>query len=373
MTTPDWHTPAYPELRSTPPWVMFEMIEEEPSLAAPIAADPAAAELADAVRRARAADAPVVVTGCGTSGHAAEAVADLLSDALGATPGTVRMRQAFEAALAPEPRGLCIGISHEGETAATLEALAAARRAGAATALITSEPGARRYADLSLVTPLRDRSWCHTVGYLSPILAGAAVAASLGGSSLDGHAAEHLLVAALGLRGQAENVARELHGARQLACSGSGSDRAAARELALKVEEGARLPTSMRDLETMLHGHLAACDEHTAMVLIATDPRAAERRVARGHQLLRAARRLGVATAVIRGHGVPAFGAELASAGELELPPAGRVPALLAGLLAGAVALQLLTLALVHEAGVNPDLIRRDQAPWREAAALAGE
>ena len=373
MSTPDWHTPAYPELRSAPPWVMSEMIESEPALAPPIAADPVAAELAEAVRRARGAGAPVLVTGCGTSGHAAEAVAELLSDALGATPGTVRMRQAFEAALAPEPGGLCIGISHEGETAATLEALAAARGAGAATALVTSEPGARRHADLGLVTPLRDRSWCHTVGYVSPLLAGCAAAASLGGGSLDGGAAQALLAAALGLRGLAENVARGLHGARQLACVGSGSDRAGARELALKIEEGARLPTSMRDTETMLHGHLAACDEQTALVLIATDPRAAERRSARGRQLLRAARRLGVETAVIRSADVPAFGGELASAGELELPSVAGVPALAAGLLAGAVALQLLTLALVHEAGVNPDLIRREQAPWREAAALSGE
>jgi hypothetical protein len=49
------------------------------------------------------------------------------------------------------------------------------------------------------------------------------------------------------------------------------------------------------------------------------------------------------------------------------------VPPFAAGLLGSAVALQLLTLGLVHEEGVNPDLIRREQAPWREAATLAGE
>ena len=35
-----------------------------------------------------------------------------------------------------------------------------------------------------------------------------------------------------------------------------------------------------------------------------------------------------------------------------------------------AAALQRLTLAMVTEAGVNPDLIRREEAPYREAAAL---
>jgi hypothetical protein len=37
----------------------------------------------------------------------------------------------------------------------------------------------------------------------------------------------------------------------------------------------------------------------------------------------------------------------------------------------GAIALQLLTLGMVHAVGVNPDLIRREEAPYREAAALA--
>ena len=35
------------------------------------------------------------------------------------------------------------------------------------------------------------------------------------------------------------------------------------------------------------------------------------------------------------------------------------------------VALQLLTLELAHLAGSNPDLIRREQRPYREAAAMA--
>jgi hypothetical protein len=37
-------------------------------------------------------------------------------------------------------------------------------------------------------------------------------------------------------------------------------------------------------------------------------------------------------------------------------------------LLAGALALQLLTLELAHARGTNPDLIRREQEPYRRAA-----
>ena len=41
-------------------------------------------------------------------------------------------------------------------------------------------------------------------------------------------------------------------------------------------------------------------------------------------------------------------------------------------LLAGAIALQLLTYELVLAAGTNPDLIRREQDAYRAAAAAAG-
>jgi glutamine---fructose-6-phosphate transaminase (isomerizing) len=41
-------------------------------------------------------------------------------------------------------------------------------------------------------------------------------------------------------------------------------------------------------------------------------------------------------------------------------------------LLAGAIALQLLTLELVHALGTNPDLIRRDQPLYRQVAEAGG-
>ena len=40
-------------------------------------------------------------------------------------------------------------------------------------------------------------------------------------------------------------------------------------------------------------------------------------------------------------------------------------------LLAGAIALQLLTLELVHVKGTNPDLIRREQPAYKAAADAA--
>src|SRR5207249_199808 len=80
--------------------------------------------------------------------------------------------------------GLCVAVSHEGETAATIAALAAARRQGASTALVTARSSSRgaRQADVVVDTPVMDRSWCHTVGYIAPVLAGGLIAAELAGA-----------------------------------------------------------------------------------------------------------------------------------------------------------------------------------------------
>jgi hypothetical protein len=62
--------------------------------------------------------------------------------------------------------------------------------------------------------------------------------------------------------------------------------------------------------------------------------------------------------------------ADLAPAGVLAVPGADGLPAAVAALLGAAVPLQLLTLELAHARGTNPDLIRREQEPYREAAGI---
>jgi hypothetical protein len=62
----------------------------------------------------------------------------------------------------------------------------------------------------------------------------------------------------------------------------------------------------------------------------------------------------------------------LTPAGRVTVEEPGALERVAAALLGAAGALQALTLALVHARGTNPDLIRREQAPYR-AAAAAGE
>jgi glutamine---fructose-6-phosphate transaminase (isomerizing) len=348
-----WLTDDYPELRDGPPWVMEEMILAERDLPAEIlgGAGKETAQVSAAIREAVSLGAPIVVTGCGTSEHGAMAVAELIADAL--PDAWVETREALDAAVRPYRGGLCIGISHDGGTRATRLALEAARKAGAVTAVITAHPAASvpGAADHVVVTPLADRSWCHTVAYVSAIVAGAGIA---GGSASSTRLAD-AIDAVVALRPRFVEAAGTIHGGRRIVTAGLGADFVTARELALKIEEGARIPANAHRLETVLHGHLAGCDgESTALVRVALDPRGGELAAERGADLDAAAAVIGIP--------VVAIGDQLGLA-----PPESVAEALVVG----AVTLQLLTLELAHAAGTNPDLIRREQRAYREAAAAA--
>lgn len=358
-----------PELRTGPPWIMQEMIEAQAGLIG--AAMPGAGTIAEAVSRAAHAGTPIVVTGCGTSEHGAMAIAEQLADALrtAGLPARVEARQALDAALDPRAGGLCIGVSHEGTTRATVLALEAARAAGAATASI----GAQRESPLSLVadheltTPLVDGSWCHTVAYASSILAGAAIGRAITRSEIDAASA---IQETLVLREQIDALAAKIHGTSRILTVGLGADLVTARELALKIEEGARIPSTALHLESLLHGHLAGCDaDRTALVLFAADSRGGARRDWRLKCAAGAAGAIGIATIAI-GEATALSGLPGAVA-RLAVPPAPLGAEVAHALLTGAVSLQLLTLSLVQLVGVSPDLIRREQPPYREAAAVA--
>jgi glutamine---fructose-6-phosphate transaminase (isomerizing) len=375
-----WAGSSMPALRDGPPYAMTEMIAAEPALAERLArrlgADQAVARLAADLRAAAEAGEPILTTGCGTSEHAAMVVAALLVDALrseGSPEPWLSSAQAFELAARPPASGVVLGISHEGGTPATNDALQAAAAAGAATALITvseRSPGAA-IVDAVITTDEQDQSWCHTVGYLSPIVVGAALAMALRRASLDPIAVRALVDAADDAPGT-EAVAATFAGCTRLLVVGSGLDYPAARELALKIEEGAHLPTVAHQLETIRHGHLAAADAQTGLVAILTD---ADGRgsalVERTISVLRAAAALGMPAAAIvaadLGDDVPA---ELTPAGRLAVPVTERLPRTIAASLGSARPLQLLAERLARARGVNPDPIGRDD-PRHAAAADA--
>ena len=128
----------------------------------------------------------------------------------------------------------------------------------------------------------------------------------------------------------------------------------------------------MLGVEDTLHGHLVAHDANSALIPVVTGGPGADRAAEGAHELLLAARRIGLRTAAIVSQDLAGgiLGDDV-TAGSLVIPQAG-LPGLVTSLLGGAVALQLLTVGLVHARGTNPDLLRREQAQYREAVT-AGE
>jgi glucosamine--fructose-6-phosphate aminotransferase (isomerizing) len=377
-----WTASDMPSARSGPPYHMTEMIAAEPHLARRLLgrlARPgsAAEQLAGAVSDALSAGQPIVVTGCGTSEHAAQGVAAILREAARAAGlvtehNAIVAAQALEAALDPPRSGLLVGISHEGGSAATNASMEAARANGVRVALITAGPASPGAAigGIVVTTDEMDQSWCHTIGYVAPLLTAAAVGAALSGRALDADRVADLMAAGAANEAVAEAIARTMAETRHIIVIASGADRPAARELVLKVEEAAWIPSAMRARETFLHGHLPATGEDTGLVLILTDRDHRAERAKRAAQALAAARGVGVRVAAIvsPAESVPK---EAAPAGLLAVPDASDLPAPVAALLGSATPLQLVTERIARATGRNPDAIRRDDDRYREAAAAA--
>lgn len=377
VETSDWYDPAvYPEIRSAAPWVMEDMIEAQASLPEMLGDCLAGSvpQLVEMLHAAAGAGEPIVVSAVGTSGHSARAVAMILNGVMGESAvaaGPAEARESADEALAPRRKGLCIGISHGGLSTSTVQALAAARQAGAKTALITAavDTPARDIADVVLTTPLRDKSYCHTVGYTSPMLTGFYLASAYRQEEFPAAGLAGYLRELLTMRSRALEIGRALGKAERLVAAGSLIDVPTARELALKVAEAAWIPTTMLGVEDTLHGHLVAHDANSALVVVVTGGPGAGRAAEGAHELLMAARRIGLQTTAILGPDLagPTLSEDV-SAGKLMIPHTD-LPETVISLLGGAVALQLLTTGLVYARGTNPDLLRREQAPYREAVA----
>lgn len=360
-----WVPSSMPAWRDAAPYAMTEMIAAEPALAerlvSRLGADPALDQLIVAVRET----AMVTVAGCGTSEHAAMGIAALLR----ASGVRAAAAPAMDVLLDP-PDGLLIGVSHEGGTKITNAALAAARERGATSALITvsdRSPGAG-LAGITVTTDEQDQSWAHTVGYLSPLLVGAALAARLRGEELDAARIRALVEPSDALVSAVEAAAAALAGASLIVVAGTGPDQVSARELALKLEETCHIPAVAREVETLLHGHLAAFDARTAIVLIVSDLPHRDALLERASTESRAAAELGAP--VIGLLGADAAGAIGSALGHVLLVAADGLEPTTSALLGAAVPLQLLAERLARARGVNPDTIGREDPRQMAAASV---
>ena len=256
------------------------------------------------------AEARVVFTGCGTSFHAAQT-------------GGVAI-QALEAAIRPPSADIMVCVSHEGETALTIEA---ERWFGGDVWLVTGKAGsslAQTADEVILCTPELERSWCHTASYTCAV----AAIAALNGEDITWlpDAVEEAL------RLDVEAPAQD-----KIVVAGAGRDWPTAQEAVLKLREGAHVPAEAHHLEQLLHGHLAAIDDSTRAFVLEGEGVVAER----AQDAVTALEKLGCETTLV--------------------PTVHPVVDI--------IRFHLLTLAVAEARGVDPDPIRREPGSlWAEAA-----
>jgi glucosamine--fructose-6-phosphate aminotransferase (isomerizing) len=252
----------------------------------------------------------VLLTGCGTSFHAALACGPAV--------------QALELVLGRVPEAdVLVALSHEGSTRLTTEAVEAF---DGETWLVTGteeSPLARLVDHVVVATPEIEESYCHTASYTAAIAAGRALLGEDVGWLAD--AVEREL--------DADPLPVSEH--ERFLVAGAGRDAATAQEAVLKLREGARVAAEAHHTEQLLHGHLAAIDSSVRCFVLEGERRAAER--AQG--AVAALRELGCDTQLI----------------------ATSHPVV------DVIRFQRLTVDLADARGVDPDRIRLDEAPWERA------
>jgi len=254
--------------------------------------------------------ARVVLTGCGTSFHAAQTGGSAL--------------QALEAVLSPPEADLMVCVSHEGDTAVTVEAAGAFFGPKWLITGAADSPLADLADEVLVVTPELEQSWCHTASYTCAV---AAIAA------LRGEDIGWLPGAVEAALAFPEPVPEQS----KILVAGAGRDWPTAQEAILKLREGAWVSAGAHHTEQLLHGHLAAVDETVRAYVLEGEGRAAER----ARDVVTALEALGCETTLVPTQ-----------------HPAVDI-----------VRFQLLTLAIAEARGIDPDRIHRDDERWARARA----
>ena len=256
-------------------------------------------------------DGRVLLTGCGTSYHAAQTGGEAL--------------QALELLLAPRPDAeLLVLLSHEGTTPLTLEAAQAFAGTKWCITAVSSSPIADLCDEVIVVTPEIEQSYCHTASYTCAV----AALAALRGEDIS----ELPEAVAAAIDDPFPVSAHE-----RWLVAGAGRDWPTAQEAVLKLREGAFVAAEAYETEQLLHGYLAAVDESVRCFVLEGEGRAAE-----------------------RAQGAVAALEELGC--DVTLVPTTNP-------VVDIVRFQVLTVALAEQRGVDPDLIRRDDERWARARA----
>lgn len=232
---------------------MRTTMETQPAELARVLADTAPAEAAAERLRGR----EVLLVGIGTSWHAAEHGAWLLREA------GVAARAAHAADLAPYgvPVAASLGVivlSHTAGTGYSMEVLARAREAGAATVHIG---GIGSGADVETVEP--EKSYAYTASHTAALMRVAQIARALGAELKDLERVPDVVGEVLAADGPLIEVPNRL-----VELIGAGPNAWTAAEGALKIREAAYVAAEGLSSEQFFHGPSVALDAQDTLVVL---------------------------------------------------------------------------------------------------------
>jgi len=263
---------AFPNARGRHPFHMHDMIGSQPT------------RVEEAIQRVRASDfgsslaraGHLVLTGCGTSFHAAMYGSRVLQ-AVARAGNMVEAVHAYDLANRPYPPGTAtiLGVSHSGTTPTTNQALARAKRAGHRVVGVCGLPGTKMEEIVRrtlVIGSMHDRSWANTMSYTTQLAAFAALASHQSRDRVDLTRAiskmpqviRKTLETERAIRGIARPIARR----DKITFLGAGFDEITAFEAALKIRETCGLTASAYHPEQFLHGPFLSLDRNESIVFL---------------------------------------------------------------------------------------------------------
>jgi len=205
------------------------------------------------------------LVGTGTSHHAAILGAGMLQDAGRSAVAVSSMRFVVWAPIIG-PSDAIVVITHTGETAYALAARALAANAGLEVITITKR--GTPFPN-SVETCAAETSETYTVSYTTALLVLAMIAKEMGSDSIT---EDSLALVPGSVRNAIEIPGTESVEVpeRELVIAGAGPAAFTAREGALKLREGARVPAQGYDIEFLLHGSAVPLDDRDALLSLMT-------------------------------------------------------------------------------------------------------
>jgi len=350
------------EMRKAHPYFLYDAVVEQPKWIEHVFKTQR--ETLKAAAEAAAGQKRVLFIGIGTSLNAANVAERWMREHSGGR-AEARAEQSFEFnhyPLTMSKDDVAVVITHTGTTSQSIEAMRAAKKAGALTIAITGQMCGEgiRGADFHVETTDQEVAFAYTKSYTAALAAlGVWILELLGRQKLlkggSGEAAElekvpALMKEALKLEAQAKEVAPEVGKRQRLVFFGAGTAWATACEAALKFKETSYISAEGFETEEILHGPFSEIDGRGTMVGLLTGDSADDR----GRNILEAAGELKMLRIAVA---APTANRGIAAEHTFVVPEA---KAWLAPFL-HLVPLQLLNYHVGIARGVNPDSGRQDQ------------